>query len=219
MENTDTNHLAKLRAYWDEHQAFPSMAKLREVVAMGSTASVFEMVGRLVEAGYLKRVEGRIAPTKQFLARPVECAEPGHAESPVYLPAPAMLNLLDYVMPEPYRTFFVQVPDEQLAAKDIRQGDLLVMRRDTAAHAGDIVATRQGERLWLNLITAVEAKEFVLGPAIYDVLCVPELVNSRPPADIAGVAIALVRRFDREPAEGEGLRTQDTPWAKAASGL
>ena len=43
------------------------MAKLRDVVAMNSTASVFELVGRLVEAGYLQRVEGRIAPTKTFL--------------------------------------------------------------------------------------------------------------------------------------------------------
>lgn len=201
MENNDVQHLEKLRSYWDAHHAFPSMAKLREVVTMGSTASVFEMVGRLVEAGYLNRVEGRIAPTKKFLARPVECAEPRPSAAATTTFEPAALNLLDYAMPEPGNTFFVRVPDEQLAAKGICPGDLLVMQRDTAAQTGDIVALRQGERLWLDLITAFEAKEFVLGPAIYDVLCVPELVKSRAPADIAGVAIALVRRFDREPAE------------------
>lgn len=29
------------------------------------------MVNRLVEAGFLERVEGRIAPTRRFFARPV----------------------------------------------------------------------------------------------------------------------------------------------------
>lgn len=201
MENNDVQHLEKLRAYWNEHQAFPSMAKLREVVEMGSTASVFEMVGRLVEAGYLNRVEGRIAPTKQFLARPVECAVPRHSVAGTATPEPAALNLLDYAMPVPGTTFFVQVPDDQLAAKDILQGDLLVMQRDTAAQAGDIVATRQGEQLWLNLLTSVSGKKLVLGPAVYDVQGEAPLVQPTDPSGIAGVAIALVRRFDREPAE------------------
>lgn len=35
------------------------------------TSSVFALVGRLVDEGYLERVEGRIAPTKKFFARPV----------------------------------------------------------------------------------------------------------------------------------------------------
>lgn len=197
MENTDGQHLEKLRAYWDEHQTFPSMAKLREVVAMGSTASVFEMVGRLVDAGYLNRVEGRIAPTKQFLARPVECAAPRHSAGATTPREPAALNLMDYAMPEPGNSFFVRVPDDQLAAKDVRQGDLLVMQRETAPQAGDIVAIRQGERLWLNLLTSVGGKELVLGPAIYDVQGKAPPVQTTDSSGIAGVAIALVRRFDR----------------------
>ena len=200
MENTDGQHLEKLRAYWDKHQAFPSMAKLREVVAMGSTASVFEMVGRLVDAGYLNRVEGRIAPTKQFLSRPVECAVPRNSDAETTNLELVALNLMDYAMPEPGTTFFVWVPDDQLAAKDVRQGDLLVMQRDTPAQAGDIVATRQGERLWLNLLNLVSGKKLVLGPAVYDVQGEAPPVQTTDSSGIAGVAIALVRRFDREPA-------------------
>lgn len=65
----DTQHLERLRTYWKRHHAFPSMAKLCEVVGMSSTASVFNLVSRLKEAGYVERVEGRIAPTKRFFAR------------------------------------------------------------------------------------------------------------------------------------------------------
>lgn len=199
MENNDVQHLGKLRAYWDEHQAFPSMAKLREVVAMGSTASVFEMIGRLVEAGQLKRVDGRIAPTRAFLARPVECAEPAQPDAPSAIKGSATLNVLDYVMPDPGRTFFVTVPDEQLAAKDIRQGDLLVMQEDAHAQSGDIVVTRNGDKVLLSLLSSIKGRKLVFEPAFYDVQCGTGLREGVSSADIAGVAIAMVRRFDRVP--------------------
>lgn len=201
MENNDVQHLEKLRTYWDEHQAFPSMAKLREVVAMGSTASVFEMIGRLVDAGHLKRVDGRIAPTTMFLARPVECAEPRCSEAVTAAPEPEELNLRDHVMPEPAGTFFVRVPDGQLAAKDIHKGDLLVMQAGAPVQAGDIVATRHEERLWLSLLTSITGRKLLLEPASYDVKPGASLSGTATRADIAGVAIAMVRRFDRGPAK------------------
>ncbi len=199
MENNDVQHLQKLRAYWDEHQAFPSMAKLREVVAMGSTASVHEMVGRLVEAGQLQRVEGRIAPTKAFLAQPVKYVEPSRPSQFTAPERPVALNLLDYVMPEPGSTFFVPVPDEQLAAKGLRPGDLLVMQEDALPQSGDIVATRCGDRLFLSLLTSITGRKLVLEPVFHDVQLDPSLVKGTTRADIAGVAVAMVRRFDREP--------------------
>lgn len=71
MAGTDIQHLEKLRSFWKRHHAFPSMAKLCEVVGLSSTASVFHLVSRLKDAGYVERVEGRIAPTKRFFARPL----------------------------------------------------------------------------------------------------------------------------------------------------
>jgi predicted transcriptional regulator of viral defense system len=47
----------QLRTYWKKHHAFPSMANLCEVVGMSSTASVFELVNRLKDEGYLERIE------------------------------------------------------------------------------------------------------------------------------------------------------------------
>lgn len=44
------------------------MAKLAEVVGLTSAAGVFALIGRLTEAGYLERIDGRIAPTKSFCA-------------------------------------------------------------------------------------------------------------------------------------------------------
>ena len=75
VNEIDEKYLARLRTYWKRHNAFPSMAKLCEVLGLASTSSVFALVGRLTEAGYLERVEGRIAPSRQFL-RPAH-AGPG----------------------------------------------------------------------------------------------------------------------------------------------
>ncbi|MDB5823674.1 MAG: LexA family transcriptional regulator [Herminiimonas sp.] len=60
----DTTYLAALRTYWKRNQTFPSMAKLCDVVGLSSTSSVFALIGRLAAAGYLDRVEGRIAPQR-----------------------------------------------------------------------------------------------------------------------------------------------------------
>ena len=56
MTEHDEKHLAKLRTHRKRHAAFPSMAKLCDTVGLSSTSSVFALVGRLVDAGYLERV-------------------------------------------------------------------------------------------------------------------------------------------------------------------
>ena len=47
------------------------MAKLADVLGLASAGGVFKVVGRLVDAGFLERVEGRIAPASAFFALPV----------------------------------------------------------------------------------------------------------------------------------------------------
>lgn len=65
MTDTDALHPQKLWTYWKKHHAFPSMAKLCGVIGMASTASAFDMVSRLKDAGYVQRVDGRIASLRR----------------------------------------------------------------------------------------------------------------------------------------------------------
>lgn len=67
----DQRYLATLRTYWEVHKSFPSLAKLADLLGMSSTGSVFEMVARLEDAGYLTKKDGRVAPGKRFFAYPV----------------------------------------------------------------------------------------------------------------------------------------------------
>lgn len=196
MENTDTQHIEKLKAYWEAHQAFPSMSKLRDVVGMNSTASVFEMVGRLVESGHLQRIEGRIAPTPVFFARPVVSL--GSSD----VPAPAAMDVTSYVMPQPGKTFLFQVPDGQLADDNICQGDFLVMQQDLQAMFNDLVAFTQGTAPQLGRVIGRNGKKFSLR-ACYEVPSTGGPDINVPETALAGVAVALVRRFDRTPSAGK----------------
>lgn len=192
MENNDTLHLDKLKAYWEAHQAFPSMAKLRGVVGMASTASVFEMVGRLVATGHLQRIEGRIAPTPDFFARPVVSLSTSD------VPAPAAMDVTSYVMPQPGKTFLVQVPDGQLADDNICQGDFLVMQQDLQAILNDLVAFTQGSGPQLGRVVAGNGKKLSLR-TVYEAASPGSQDIVVHGTAIEGVAVALVRRFDRTP--------------------
>jgi repressor LexA len=137
---SDTQHLEKLRTYWKKNHAFPSMAKLCEVVGLSSTASVFDLVGRLKDAGYVQRVEGRIAPTKRFFGRPfVGAVRAG-------LPQPRqdeddfeVLTLDDYLVPDPNRTFLARVKGDSMRDAALLEGDLVVVQKNCPTKVGDIV--------------------------------------------------------------------------------
>src|SRR3990170_5328645 len=100
----DKEHLAHLQRYWKQNKAFPAMAKLCEVVGLSSSASVFGMVGRLTDAGYLQRVDGRIAPGKKFFSRPLlGTVRAGTPQQASQEPGD-VLTLDDYLIDRPDRT-------------------------------------------------------------------------------------------------------------------
>jgi repressor LexA len=135
----DDCHLAALRTYWKRHNAFPAMAKLCEVLWLASTSSVFAAVGRLTEAGYLERVEGRIAPTKRFFARPVLGSVRAGLPQPASQEATEVLTLDDFLIDDPNRTSLHRVRGESMRDVVIMEVDLVVVEHNTPTKPGDIV--------------------------------------------------------------------------------
>ena len=75
-----------------------------------------------------------------------------------------MLNLSDYAMPDPGRTFFVEVPDSRWAAWHLQPRGPAGDAGTRTASAGDIVAVRQKDKLLLSLLHSVKGKKLVLEP-------------------------------------------------------
>lgn len=192
--STDQAHLEKLRSYWKRHHAFPSMAKLCEVVGLSSTASVFDLVTRLKDAGYVQRVEGRIAPTKRFFARPLL----GTVRAG--LPQPRqedddfeVLTIDDYLVPDPNRTFLARVKGDSMRDASLLDGDMVVVQKNCPTKVGDIVVAVVDGHVTVKYLRQQPDGRFFLQPAnsaFADILPEGEL-------EILGVVVGQFRSYRR----------------------
>jgi SOS regulatory protein LexA len=193
MAATDTQHLEKLRTYWRRNHAFPSMAKLCEVVGLSSTASVFDLVTRLTAEGFVERVEGRIAPTKRFFARPML----GQVRAGLPQPAPdddfEVLTIDDYLIPDPNRTFLARVKGDSMKDAALVDGDLVVVQKSCPTRVGDIVVAVVDGQVTVKYLRQEPGGRFFLqaaNPAFADILPEGEL-------EILGVVVGEFRAYRR----------------------
>lgn len=189
---SDQSHIEALQRYWKRHKAFPATAKLCEVVGLASTASVFGMVGRLTEAGYLRRVDGRIAPGPRFFARRVLGPVRAGVPQPASQEPEEALTLDDYLIDAPDRTTLHRVRGDSMAGALIAEGDLVVVEHKTATKPGDIVlAVVDGEMTVKYLRLDSKTQRYFLEAAN------PAYNPIRPDMslEILGVVVSVVRRI------------------------
>lgn len=190
MAMTDDKHLAKLRTHWKRHAAFPSMAKLCETLGLASTSSVFALVGRLVDAGYLERVEGRIAPTKKFFARPLMSPVRAGVPQQASQEEPDVLSIDDYLIDDPNRTSLHKVRGDSMKDVGILEGDLVIVEHNTPTKPGDVVVAWVDNELTVKTL-ALDAKgSYYLEPAN---AAYPAIVP-KASLEVLGVVIGVVRR-------------------------
>jgi repressor LexA len=192
--STDQAQLEKLRTYWKRNHAFPSMAKLCEVVGMSSTASVFDLVTRLKDAGYVQRVEGRIAPTKRFFARPLlgtvraGLPQPRQEEDDF-----EVLTIDDYLVSDPNRTFLAKVKGDSMRDASLLDGDMVVVQKNCPTKVGDIVVAVVDGKVTVKYLRQQSDGRFYLQPAngaFADILPEGEL-------EILGVVVGQFRSYRR----------------------
>ncbi len=190
---SDEKSLEILRDYWKAHQTFPSISKLCPLVGMSSTASVFKLLNRLEEAGFIQRIERRIAPTKKFFERPVAGSVRAGAPEPESQEAVELLNLDDYLVEHPNRTTLYRVRGDSMQEAGLLEGDLVIAERNSITRPGDIVvAYVDGE---------VTVKTLRLGPdnAYFLEAAHPAYAPIHPQAslEILGVVVGSIRKLRR----------------------
>lgn len=191
---SDSKHLNALRTYWKRHKAFPSMAKLAEVLGMASTGGVFKVLGRLREAGYLERVGGRVAPTKKFFALPlVGTVRAG-------LPQPAdqvedyeLMSVDDYLIEHPERTSYCRIKGDSMRDAGLLDGDFVALEANSPTKPGDIVVAVVDNEITVKYLRTNNSGEWHLAPAnpAYDI------ITPTGSLEVLGVVIGSFRRFDR----------------------
>lgn len=189
---SDTTYLEALRAYWKQHQAFPSMSKLREVVGLSSTSSVFAMVTRLVTAGYLERTEGRIAPTRWFFARTLlPSADPANCAA-----ALEFLTIDDYLIENPNRTVLCQVEGESMNDAGFLDGDIVTVETNAPTQPGDVVVAVVAKRRVLRVLRFDGGGQYYL-QAANKLLGDTGDIHPEGTLDVLGVVTGMFRKTRR----------------------
>jgi repressor LexA len=191
---SDDRHLNALRVYWKEHKAFPSMAKLADVLGLASSGGVFKVIGRLVEAGLLERVDGRIAPTRDFFALPVlGKVRAGLPQEMDQSPGLEMVGVEDYLIRHPERTVFCRVRGDSMKDAGMLDGDMVVVERNRPTKAGDIVVALVDNELTVKYLYPLKSSGgWVLKPANPDY---PDIVAQQS-LEVLGVVVGVFRRCD-----------------------
>ena len=193
MKELDEKYLAKLRTHWKRHAAFPSIEKLCETVGLASKSSVFALVGRLVSAGYLERVDGRIAPTRKFFARPLLSPVRAGQPQPASQEEPELLTLDDYLIDDPNRTSLHKVRGDSMKDTGILEGDLVVVEHHTPTKPGDIVVAWADNELTVKTLLLDPQGRYYLQPAN----SAYQPIFPATSLEVMGVVIGVVRKTRR----------------------
>ena len=170
------------------------MAKLTDLLGLSSTGGVFKVLGRLTDAGYLERVEGRIAPTKRFFERPV--LGPVRAG----LPQPTgpedlddRLSVEDYLVEHPERTSFCHVRGDSMQDAGLLDGDIAVVEAHTLPRPGDIVVAVVDNQVTVKYLRMDPSGAWFLEPAN----AAYEPIRAEGSLEVLGVVVGSFRRYRR----------------------
>jgi len=190
--SNDRSYLSTLQDYYARHRALPSYASIGGLLGLRSKSSVAALVARLKLAGFLESTpDRRLAPTRQFFARPL-------ADAPVRAGLPEAvedadaeaLTIDDYLIERPSSTVLIRVKGDSMMDAGIFDGDLVVVEKRPSAHKGDIVVAIVDNQFTLKRLD-LEGGKFILRAE--NKAYAP--IRPEGALEIFGVMVGLVRKL------------------------
>ncbi len=190
----DQRYLATLRTHWKAHKSFPSLAKLADLLGMSSTGSVFEMVARLEEAGYLTRKDGRVAPGRRFFAYPVLGTVRAGVPQPASDESFDFLSVEELLIREPNKTAMCHVRGDSMKDAGLMDGDVVIVETNSIVEAGDIVVAAVDGQLTVKYLRKAKDGAYFLEPANAEY----EPIHPRSSLDIVGLVTGSFRTIKKQ---------------------
>ncbi|MCX7881110.1 MAG: transcriptional repressor LexA [Patescibacteria group bacterium] len=130
--------IKKLKKFYYQNRRFPSYSEIAKLFNFSSKNSVFKFINKLVNNGFLKKEERKLAPTSKFFSLPilglVKAGYPILAEE-----NKNYLSLDEYLIGDPTSSFLLRVSGDSLAGIGIFDGDYVIIEKKKNALPGDIV--------------------------------------------------------------------------------
>lgn len=186
------NKLSLLKKfYWKNHR-LPSYSEMLKIFGVSSKNTVFKVIKKLIDEGFLKKNNNKISPTSKFFALPilglVKAGFPILAEE-----NKEYLTLDEYLIDDPNSSFLLKVSGDSLNGMGIFDGDIVIIERKRQALPGDIVLAQIDKEWTLKILRKNRATgKFYLEAANINY---PPMYPKHD-LQIFGVVKAVIRKFN-----------------------
>jgi repressor LexA len=181
----------KLRRFFLSERRMPSYSEMMSLFGYRSKNAVFGLLARLEERGLVSRANGKIAMTSRAseTVRVLGAVQAG-------FPSPAEEELLDtvnleqYLIERPDRTFMLRVTGDSMLDAGIHPGDMVLVERGAAPKRNDIVIAQvDGE--WTMKYFTRDREGIRLDPANRKY----RPIRPRQSLEIGGVVRSVIRKY------------------------
>src|SRR3989338_279283 len=184
------DRLPKLKTFYKKHKRLPSYSEMLNLFNLSSKNAIFKIIHKLIESGFLKKEENKLAPTSKFFALPlvglVKAGFPILAEE-----NRDYLTLDEYLIEDPQSAFLLKVSGDSLIGLGIFDGDIVIVHKKRHALPGDVVLAQIDREWTLKILRSEVIKHYL------------ESANPKYPPfyprnelQIFGVVKAVVRKFN-----------------------
>ncbi|OGK13052.1 repressor LexA [Candidatus Roizmanbacteria bacterium RIFCSPHIGHO2_01_FULL_38_15] len=130
--------LTPIKKFFRINRRLPSYSEMLKIFAVASKRTVYMYVQKLIDEGFLKKVNKKLSPTKMFFSLPVlgmiQAGYPILAEE-----NRNYITLDEYFIEQPDNSFLLKVQGDSMINMGIFEGDLVVIERKKHFESGDIV--------------------------------------------------------------------------------
>ncbi len=184
--------LSSLKKFYQKFRRLPSYSEMLKLFGLSSKNAVFKLVQKLINEGFLKKENNKLAPTSKFFALPflgtVKAGLPILAEEDKNY-----LTLDEYLIEDHNSSFLLKVSGDSLSGIGIFDGDIVIIEQKKQANPGDVVLAQIDQEWTLKILKRERNRRLVYLEAANPKY--PPLYP-RQNLQIFGVVKALVRKFN-----------------------
>ena len=133
----------KIRMFYREYKRLPSYQEICTLFGYASKRSAQQLMQKMIDAGIVEKDEkGRCVPKKMNFSLPVlgsiQAGYPATADEQYF----QNLSLEEYVVPNPMKSYILQVQGDSMIEAGIHTGDFVIVQECEQPKNGDIVVAQ-----------------------------------------------------------------------------
>lgn len=156
----NTDILSPLKKFYRINRRLPSYSEMLKIFGVASKRTIFQYVQELVDEGFLKKVKGKLSPTKRFFGIPllgnIQAGYPILAEE-----SRNYLTLDEYFIEKPDDSFLLRVTGDSMINAGIFEGDLVVVDQKGNWGEGDVVLAEIDNEWTLKILKKAKGKIYL----------------------------------------------------------